>query len=122
MKYRTIFISDTHLGLPAARADLLLDFLTKNDAYTMYLVGDIFDLWALKRKPYWPPIYNQILRRIQVKMMKGTRVIFLPGNHDDFFRHWVGRIFGVEIVDSTVHITAKGRRLLVMHGDQLDYV
>nr|WP_265587902.1 UDP-2,3-diacylglucosamine diphosphatase [Sphingomicrobium arenosum] len=123
LAYRTIFISDTHLGTPGCNADLLYDFLRSVDCDTLYLVGDIIDGWRLKKGWYWPPRHNDVVRTVLKLAQKGTRVVFVPGNHDELFRDYVGlSLGGIEIVGEEVHHTADGRRLLVLHGDQFDGV
>jgi UDP-2,3-diacylglucosamine pyrophosphatase LpxH len=121
--HRTIFISDTHLGTRGCKAEALADFLAHNQCGTLFLVGDIVDGWQLKRRWLWPEAHTQVVAEILRKVDGGTRVIFVPGNHDEFARHYAGRLFaGVEIINETVHVTADGRRLLVLHGDRFDGV
>ncbi|HEY7669239.1 MAG TPA: UDP-2,3-diacylglucosamine diphosphatase [Hyphomicrobium sp.] len=121
--YRTLFISDVHLGTRAAQADLLLDFLKECDADTIYLVGDIIDFWRIRRGAIWPQSHNDVLQKLLRKARKGARIIFIPGNHDEGMRQYCGSHFGgVEIVHDTVHTTADGRRYLVLHGDEFDVV
>jgi UDP-2,3-diacylglucosamine pyrophosphatase LpxH len=120
---RTLFISDVHLGMRGCQAELLLDFLRCHDAETIYLVGDIIDGWRLKRVWYWPQSHNDIAQKLLRKARKGARVIYLPGNHDEFLREYFGTHFGgIEVRDTDLHTTADGRRLLVIHGDQFDVV
>lgn len=120
-RYRSIFISDLHLGYRGCRADLLLDFLRSTESETLYLVGDVVDVWALKRGVYWPREHNLVLREILRKGLDGTRVIYLPGNHDEAMRDHLGTTLdSFSIVDEHVHVTADGRRLLVLHGDRFD--
>ena len=122
-KYRTIWISDIHLGTKGCNADLLIDFLDSTDSETMYLVGDIIDGWRLKKKFYWPAAHNDIVRRILKRAKRGTRIVYIPGNHDEMFRQFSGMHFGgVEIRRSAFHDTADGRRLMVLHGDEFDAV
>lgn len=122
-RYRTIWISDVHLGTKACKAEYLLDFLKKTECDTLYLVGDIVDGWRLKRSWYWPQAHNDVVQKLLRKARKGTKVIFLPGNHDEFGRQFVGQQFGgIDVVDEIIHETADGRRLLVIHGDQFDVV
>ncbi|WP_448580286.1 UDP-2,3-diacylglucosamine diphosphatase [Thermaurantiacus sp.] len=122
-RFRTIFISDIHLGTPGCNADLLLDFLQSVKCDTLYLVGDIIDGWRLKRGWYWPTRHNDVVRRIMKMAKKGTRVIYVPGNHDEVLRDFVGLSFGdIAILPEAVHETADGRRLLVLHGDEFDGV
>ena len=121
--YRTLFISDIHLGKRGCQADLFLDFLRYHDADTIYLVGDIIDGWALKGGWFWPQSHNDVIQKLLRKVRKGTRMIFVPGNHDEFARDYLGMNFGgVEVIDSIIHETATGKRLLVIHGDQFDIV
>ena len=121
--FRTIWISDVHLGTRGCAADLLIDFLDTTDSETMYLVGDIIDGWKLKRKFYWPAAHNDIVWRIMKRAKRGTRVVYIPGNHDEMFRQFTGMSFGgVEIRRKAVHITADGRKLLVLHGDEFDAI
>ena len=122
-RYRTIFISDLHLGTAGSNAALLLDFLKKHECETLYLVGDIVDGWALRRGWFWPQSHNDVVRAILKMAKHGTRVVYVPGNHDEHFRDYTGLEFGgIELLDETVHVTADGRRLLVIHGDQFDNV
>jgi len=120
---RTAFISDTHLGTAGCKAELLLDFLKSVDCETLYLVGDIVDGWQLRKGWYWPPRHNDIVRCVLKKAKHGTRVIYVPGNHDEAFRELVGlNLGGIELAMEAVHVTADGRRLLVLHGDEFDGV
>ena len=120
---RTVWISDLHLGTPGCRADALLDFLRDVECTTLYLVGDIIDGWQLRRSWYWPQAHNDVVQKLLRKARKGTRVIFVPGNHDEFARHYVAHNFGgVDVVDDCIHVTADGRRLWVTHGDLFDGV
>lgn len=123
LKYRTIWISDVHLGTKGCNAELLIDFLDHTDSETMYLVGDIIDGWRLKKKFYWPPEHNDIVWRVLKRAKRGTRIVYIPGNHDEMVRPFSGMNFGdVEIRRAAVHDTADGRRLLVLHGDEFDAV
>jgi len=121
--YRTVWISDVHLGTRGCNADMLIDFLDHVDCDTMYLVGDIIDGWRLKKKFYWPDSHNDIVWRILKSAKRGTRIVYIPGNHDEMFRQFTGLNFGgVEIRRSVIHETADKRRLLVLHGDEFDAV
>jgi UDP-2,3-diacylglucosamine pyrophosphatase LpxH len=112
-----------HLGTRSCRADLILSFLKKYEPETLYLVGDIIDGWRLKKSWYWPEHHEEVLLEIMAKAVKGSRVVYLPGNHDDFLRLSNGKkITGVEVIETVIHTTADGKRFLVMHGDQLDEV
>lgn len=121
IRFRTIWISDVHLGTSGCNADLLLDFLKSVECQTLYLVGDIIDGWRLKRGWYWPSRHNDIVRRILKMAKKGTRVVYIPGNHDEAFRPYIGlNLGGIELASDALHETADGRRLLVLHGDEFD--
>jgi UDP-2,3-diacylglucosamine pyrophosphatase LpxH len=121
--FRTLFLSDIHLGSKGCQAGLLLDFLRYHDAEKLYLVGDVVDGWRLRRSWYWPQEHNDVVQKLLRKARKGSEVIYIPGNHDEFLRDYIGSHFGgVEVVDRIVHETADGRRLLVIHGDQFDVV
>ena len=120
-RHRTIFISDTHLGTRGCKADLLADFLAHNDCHTLYLVGDIIDGWRLKESWYWAESHSRVLRAILNKVEEGTRVIYVPGNHDEAFRDYCGlSLAGVELRLEVLHETADGLQLLVIHGDHAD--
>ncbi len=122
-KYRTIWISDVHLGTKGCNAEMLIDFLDNVDSETMYLVGDIIDGWRLKKKFYWPAAHNDIVWRILKRAKRGTRIVYIPGNHDEMFRQFTGLNFGgVEIRRAAFHDTADGRRLMVLHGDEFDAI
>jgi UDP-2,3-diacylglucosamine pyrophosphatase LpxH len=122
-QYRTIWISDIHLGTRGCKADFLIDFLRYNDADTIYLVGDIIDGWRLKRSWYWPQTHNDVIQKVLRKVRKGTRVVYVPGNHDEWLRDYTLLQFGgVEVAEEVIHTTADGRRLLVLHGDVFDAV
>ena len=122
-RYRTIWISDIHLGTRGCKADYLLDFLRSTESDHLYLVGDIVDGWQLKRSWYWPQSHDQVVQTLLRKARKGTQVVYLPGNHDEVFRDYIGVHFaGIEVKRDAVHTTADGRRLLVFHGDHLDNI
>jgi UDP-2,3-diacylglucosamine pyrophosphatase LpxH len=121
--FRSIFISDLHLGTPGCQADALLHFLKTYTCDNLYLVGDIVDGWQLRRKWYWPQSHNDVVQKLLRKARKGCRVIFIPGNHDEFGRHFLDHSFGgIEIREEAVHITADGKKLWVIHGDYFDGV
>ena len=123
VRYRSVFLSDVHLGSRGCSAEYLLEFLRSFDTDTLYLVGDIVDLWSLKKSFFWPQSHNNVLRTILGKARDGTRVIYIPGNHDMLFRDYDGMTFGnVEIRREAIHETADGRRFLVLHGDEFDAV
>ena len=122
-RFRTLFISDVHLGARGSQADLLLDFLRYHDADTIYLVGDIVDGWALKSGWHWPQSHNDFVQKMLRKARKGAKIIYVPGNHDEFLRNYYGTHFGgIDVVENTVHTGADGKRYLVIHGDQFDVV
>ena len=121
--YRTVWISDIHLGTRGCNAAMLIDFFDHVDCDTMYLVGDIIDGWRLKKRLFWPPEHNDIVWRVLKRARRGTRVVYIPGNHDEMFRQFAGLDFGgVEIALQAVHTTADGRKLLVLHGDEFDAI
>ncbi len=122
-EYRTVFISDTHLGSRASRSRDLAAFLEQMHCEKLYLAGDIIDFWRLGNKPYWPPCHHRVLRRILKLVQQGTQVIFVPGNHDEAARRYCGMdLGGVQVMREDIHETADGRRLLVVHGDEFDLI
>ena len=121
LKVRAVWISDVHLGFRGCSAEILLDFLHNVECEYLYLVGDIIDVWSMKRALYWPQQHNNVIRTLLGKAKYGTRVVYVPGNHDEVFRDHAGTVFGnVEIQAEAVHETRDGRRLLIMHGDEID--
>jgi UDP-2,3-diacylglucosamine pyrophosphatase LpxH len=121
--YRTIWISDIHLGTRGCKAEILLDFLKHNQADTLYLVGDIVDGWRLKKSWHWPQAHNDVVQKVLRRSRKGGRVVYIPGNHDEGLRDYTTiRLGGILVVDEAIHETADGKRLLVLHGDQFDGV
>ena len=121
--YRTIWISDIHLGTRGCKADCLLDFLTEVQSETLYLVGDMIDGWRLRKTWYWPESHHAVLKKIIRKAEGNTKVIYIPGNHDEFARAFIGTVFGpIQVVYDIIHETADGKRLLVLHGDVFDVV
>ncbi len=123
LKQRAVFISDIHLGTRDAQSEYLLDFLRHTECEYLYLLGDIIDIWKLRSGWYWPQLNNDLLQLVFKKARSGTQVIYIPGNHDEMFRNYVGSNFnGVQIQQDAVHITADGRRLLLIHGDEFDSV
>ena len=122
-RYRAIFISDLHIGTPGFQADALQDFLKHHPCQVLYLVGDIVDGWQLRRRWFWPQSHNDVVQKLLRRARKGCRVIYVPGNHDEFARAFVGHAFGgVEVQEEAVHVTATGQRLWVVHGDLFDGV
>jgi UDP-2,3-diacylglucosamine pyrophosphatase LpxH len=121
--FRAIFISDIHLGFSGCSAGYLLDFLRSTTCDVLYLVGDIIDVWQMKKRLFWPQEHNDVVRTILGKAKHGTRVIYVPGNHDELLRDFDGVVLGnLEIRRNHVHVTRGGVRLLVMHGDEFDGV
>jgi UDP-2,3-diacylglucosamine pyrophosphatase LpxH len=122
-RYRTIFLSDIHLGTRTAQAARLLDFLKHTDADTIYLVGDIVDFWRVRRGPHWPQTHNDVIQKLLRKVRHGTKLVFIPGNHDEGLRDYCGMAFGgMEIHQNFVHRTAANKSYMVMHGDEFDVV
>ena len=112
-----------HLGFRGTQAAQLLSFLKSVECDTLYLVGDIIDLWAMKNKIWWDQDSNEILRRILKMIQHGTKVVYLPGNHDEQIRNFIPFVLGeIEFVDTTIHTTSSGLRFAVLHGDQYDAV
>ncbi len=121
--YRTIWLSDIHLGSPGCQAFYLLDFLRVHRADTLYLVGDILDGWQLRRGWYWPQAHNDVVQKLLRMARKGTRIVYIPGNHDELTRQFIGLSFGgIEIAEDAVHTTLDGKRLWITHGDLFDGV
>jgi UDP-2,3-diacylglucosamine pyrophosphatase LpxH len=123
VRVRALFLSDIHLGTRGCQADRLLDFMRYYDSDTVYLVGDIVDGWQLKSSWYWPQAHNDVVQKLLRKARKGTRLFYIPGNHDEFLRDYYGTHFGgIEVLADTIHVGADGRRYLVIHGDLFDVV
>jgi UDP-2,3-diacylglucosamine pyrophosphatase LpxH len=124
-QYRSIFISDTHLGTRGCRVDFLADFLRRTSCQKLFLVGDIIDGWRLRKSWYWDDAHDDVLRLILRHARNGTEVTYIPGNHDEMFRNWLPlgiETAGIRLRKDAVHVTAAGARLLVMHGDEFDSV
>src|SRR5215475_10410527 len=122
-RYRTIFISDVHLGTRGCKAEFLLDFLKHNESDRLYLIGDIVDGWRLRKSWYWAQSHNDVVQKLLRKARKGTRVVYIPGNHDEWLRDYTDlELGGVILQDEAVHVGVDGRRLLVIHGDAFDTV
>ncbi|MFZ9919998.1 MAG: UDP-2,3-diacylglucosamine diphosphatase [Terrimicrobiaceae bacterium] len=120
--YRTGWISDVHLGTKGSKAAALIDFLRDTEFETLYLVGDLIDIWALRRGIYWPQDHNDVIQKLLRKGRKGTEIIYIPGNHDEFLSSFHGHYASVEIRKNAIHTTADGRKILVIHGHELDTV
>ena len=122
-RFRALFLSDVHLGTRGCQAQNLLEFLRLHDAETIYLVGDIIDGWQLRNGWYWPQSHNDVVQKMLRKARKGSRVLYIPGNHDEFLRDYYGTHFGgIEVVENAIHVAADGRRYLVIHGDHFDMI
>jgi UDP-2,3-diacylglucosamine pyrophosphatase LpxH len=122
-RYRSLFLSDLHLGTKGAQAEALLEFLKHHDAETIYLVGDIVDGWRLRSGWYWPQSHNDVVQKLLRKARKGARIVYVPGNHDEFLRDFYGTHFGgIEVCETALHQAADGKRYLVIHGDAFDMV
>jgi UDP-2,3-diacylglucosamine pyrophosphatase LpxH len=122
-RFRTLFISDCHLGSSGAQAAQLARVLKHVECEEIYLVGDIIDMWRLRQRWYWPDAHNTVIRRLLKMSHRGTRVTYVPGNHDEAARQFCGLVFGgIRVAMDAVHETADGRRLLVTHGDKFDLV
>jgi UDP-2,3-diacylglucosamine pyrophosphatase LpxH len=122
-RFRSLFISDVHLGARGCQAECLLDFLRWHEAEQIYLVGDIADGWQLRSGWYWPQSHNDVVQKLLRQARKGVRIVYVPGNHDEFLRDYYGTHFGgIEVVETAIHLGADGRRYLVIHGDIFDLV
>jgi UDP-2,3-diacylglucosamine pyrophosphatase LpxH len=122
-RHRTLFISDVHLGTRTSQAESLVAFLRDNDAEVIYLVGDIVDFWRVRRRPHWPQAHNDVIQKLLRTVRKGTRIVFIPGNHDETLRDYTGMQFGgIHIEHRCIHETQSGKRYLIMHGDEFDVV
>lgn len=123
IRVRALFISDLHLGTTGCQSRMLLEFLRRYDADVLYLVGDIVDGWRLKSGWYWPQEQNDVVQKLMRKVRKGSRLIYIPGNHDEFLRDYIGLTFGdIEIAARAIHRGADGLDYLVLHGDEFDVV
>lgn len=121
--YRAIFISDVHLGTRRAQTAALLDFLRATESDQLYVVGDFIDNWSLRKEWHWDQLHNDVIQKLLRKARKGTKLVYIPGNHDENFRHFLNLRFGrVAVLEEAVHISANGKRYLVLHGDKFDGV
>lgn len=119
--YNTVWLSDIHLGTRDCKAEYLLSFLQTVQCDTLYLVGDIVDLWSLRRTMYWPPSHHAVVKALLDKSQNGTRIVYIPGNHDEACREFIGgQLMGVEIMERAEHVTGRGKRMLILHGDEFD--
>ncbi len=121
-RYLAGWISDVHLGTRGAQAEALIAFLRDHEFATLYVVGDLIDVWSLRRGIYWPQSHNDVIQKLLRAARKGTRVIYIPGNHDEFVANYHGEFGGVSVQPKAIHTTADGRRLLILHGHELDSV
>ena len=122
-RFRSIWLSDVHLGTRSCKAEALLEFLETHECEFLYLVGDIVDFWKLGRSLYWPPSHSEVVRRLLAMARDRTVVTFVPGNHDEYLRRFCDMQVGnILVVREAVHRTADGRLLLVVHGDEFDAV
>lgn len=119
---RAAWVSDLHLGTRCSNAAAFLDFLREHEIGTLYIVGDLIDVWQLRRGIYWPQEHNDVIQKILRAARKGTRVIYIPGNHDEFVAGFFGHYGNITIEKQAIHTTATGRRILVIHGHELDAV
>ena len=123
VRYRAVFISDLHLGTPGCQAQALLAFLKASPSQNLYLIGDIVDGWQLRKRWFWPQAHNDVVQKLLRSARKGCRVVFVPGNHDEFAREFTGHSFGgIEVAQEAVHPLLDGRTLWVIHGDEFDGV
>ncbi len=124
MKYKAIFVSDLHLGMRYSQAEKFVDFLRHHEADTIYLVGDIIDGWAIRRRFVWKQSHSDVIQKLLRKARKGTRVVFVPGNHDEFLRPFVPLMLGdrVEILEEAIYESVHGKKYFITHGDYFDSV
>lgn len=121
LHYKTVWLSDIHLGNKDCKAEFLLEFLNSITVETLYLVGDIVDMWQMEKQFRWPETHNSVMHKLMAMSKQGCRVIYLPGNHDAPIQKYSGMAFGdIEIDREVVHVTAAGKKYLVLHGDQFD--
>ena len=119
---RTAWISDIHLGKRTSNAEALLNFLRDYECEKLYVVGDLIDIWSLRRGGYWPQTHNDVIQKILRKARKGVPVIYIPGNHDEFVSTFAGSYGNISIQERAIHVTEDGRRILIIHGHELDTV
>ena len=119
---RTAWISDMHLGTRGANASVLLNFLRDYEFENLYIVGDLIDIWSMRRGRYWPQTHNDVIQKILRKARKGTRVVYIPGNHDEMVGDFCGSYGNIDIQRNAIHVTATGKRILIIHGHELDTV
>lgn len=123
MKYKSVFISDVHLGTRGSKSELLLDFLKDTECDNLFLVGDILDGWRLKKGWFWPESHSTVIQKILRMARKGTRIIYIPGNHDEFMRNFLEHSFGnIELHNETEYVALNGKKYIIVHGDKFDIV
>jgi UDP-2,3-diacylglucosamine pyrophosphatase LpxH len=122
MYYKTVWLSDLHLGMRGCNAEGLLSFLRANEFDKLYLVGDVIDLWKLKKDHYWPQTHNDVIQKLLRKARKGTQIVLIPGNHDAFFGQFLGVYGNICIKPHDLYVSEARGRLLVMHGHEFDAV
>src|SRR5438046_5436481 len=121
-RVRAGWLSDVHLGTGGTHAGALLDFLREYECETLYVVGDLIDIWQLRRGRYWPQQHNDVIQKILRKARKGTRVVYIPGNHDEMLAGFFGAYGNITVQKHAIHRLMDGRRMLVIHGHELDAV
>ncbi len=124
MKYRSIFISDIHLGTKFSKADAFLDFMRNNESQNLYLVGDIIDGWAIKRKIKWTQSHSDVIQKLLRKARKGTNVYYITGNHDEFLRSFLPLVLGDRIFlqNEANYTDLSGKCYYITHGDFFDAI
>src|SRR5437764_12185190 len=121
-RVRAAWISDVHLGTRTSNAEALLQFLRDYECEKLYVVGDLIDIWSLRRGRYWPQAHNDVIQWILRKARKGVPVVYIPGNHDEFVSSFAGSHGNISIQNHAIHHAANGRRILIIHGHELDTV
>jgi UDP-2,3-diacylglucosamine pyrophosphatase LpxH len=121
-KVHAAWISDLHLGTRTSNAEAVLQFLRDYDFENLYIVGDLIDIWSMRRARYWPQQHNDVIQKILRKARKGTRVVYIPGNHDELITDFIGSYGNIDISSSAIHLTISGERILIIHGHELDTI
>lgn len=122
-EFRTVWLSDIHLGSRGCQAGQLLKFLKSVQCEYLILIGDIIDLWAMKRSFHWPESHNAVVQQVLKMSKNGTKVIFIPGNHDEAMRAHTGTSLGnISIENTYTHALLTGHSMLCVHGDMFDIV
>ena len=121
--YRSVFISDIHLGTRMSSADQLLEFMKTFECEKIYLVGDIIDCWAMSKKKYWTQSHSDVIQKLLRRARKGVEIVYVPGNHDEMLREYCDAEFGhIILVQECIHVGVDGKLYLVTHGDKFDVV